>query len=233
MDRRNDVADLQLICYVIRVDAIVKVISDIVFTGLLVAVVIVGFYTVKHRHLKGLTGYLGLSGAPPKAIGAAVAISLVNGGVNVLDWTSFIEMLGVGSFATFQNSNHTTGGQLLETGTTGTALVIAAVLKGAVQTALLEEIFFRGFIAKRLFNRLGFHAGNIAQSLIFAVLHMSFPFLLGIDDPWSLALFFGFVTGLLAWVIGYVNERLGEGSILPGWIIHGIGNVMTYVAAVL
>ncbi|MEM9170467.1 MAG: CPBP family glutamic-type intramembrane protease, partial [Pseudomonadota bacterium] len=47
-------------------------------------------------------------------------------------------------------------------------------IKAVLQTALTEEIFFRGLIGKRLMNAFGFAAGNFLQSLVFCGLHLSF-----------------------------------------------------------
>lgn len=35
------------------------------------------------------------------------------------------------------------------------------------------------------------------------------------------------------WFIGFLNEKMGEGSILPGWLVHAVSNVGIYVAAVI
>ena len=34
-------------------------------------------------------------------------------------------------------------------------------------------------------------------------------------------------TGAIAWCIGYINESKANGSIIPGWIIHGIANLFS------
>jgi hypothetical protein len=38
------------------------------------------------------------------------------------------------------------------------------------------------------------------------------------------------LTGIMGWVNGWLNERLGNGSIVPGWIAHGLTNVISYLA---
>jgi lysylphosphatidylglycerol synthetase-like protein (DUF2156 family) len=37
---------------------------------------------------------------------------------------------------------------------------------------------------------------------------------------------FSFVAG---WTIGYVKEKYANGSIMPGWIAHATGNVLSYI----
>jgi hypothetical protein len=36
------------------------------------------------------------------------------------------------------------------------------------------------------------------------------------------------MTGLVGWLLGYVNERVGNGSILPSWGAHGATNLIAY-----
>ncbi len=45
----------------------------------------------------------------------------------------------------------------------------AILIYAIFNTALAEEIVFRGFILKRISGRFGFHAGNIVQSILFGL----------------------------------------------------------------
>lgn len=50
---------------------------------------------------------------------------------------------------------------------------LPAILAYAILgTALPEEIFFRGFLLKRLQGKLGFLGANLIQSLLFGLIHM-------------------------------------------------------------
>ena len=102
----------------------------------------------------------------------------------------------------------------------------AALVYAFVKTSLSEEILFRGFILKRLASKTGFAAANCVQSALFGMPH-------GI-------LFFNFVnpviavsiivfTGIVAWSMGYINEKKADGSIIPSWIIHGLSNAFASV----
>lgn len=106
--------------------------------------------------------------------------------------------------------------------------LIPALIFAFIQTALSEEIFFRGFLGKRLSNRFGFAAGNIMQALLFGLLHgaMFFAFV-GVVKALVVILF----TGLIGWTMGYLNEKHAGGSILPGWLMHGLSNLVTALAA--
>lgn len=104
----------------------------------------------------------------------------------------------------------------------GVSALLPALIYAIFNTSLPEEIFFRGFLLKRLSHKVGFRIANIIQSSIFGLLH-------GI-------LFFGFagilkaiiiilLTGASAFAMGYVNERKANGSILPSWFIHALSNI--------
>jgi len=40
-----------------------------------------------------------------------------------------------------------------------------------MKTGIAEEIFFRGFIAKKLIKALGFSKGNVIQAIVFSISH--------------------------------------------------------------
>ena len=104
------------------------------------------------------------------------------------------------------------------------AALPSAFIYAFVKTALSEEILFRGFILKRLSNKLGFKIGNIIQSVLFGLLHG--VMFVSVVETMKLLLIVVF-TGAIAWCIGYINESKANGSIIPGWIIHGIANLFS------
>ncbi len=99
-----------------------------------------------------------------------------------------------------------------------------AMIYAFITTALSEEILFRGFLLKRLSGKFGFPVGNLVQSILFGLLHgVMFCSLI---NSVKIVLITAF-TGLIAWCMGYVNEKNAGGSIMPGWIIHGIANLFS------
>ncbi len=111
--------------------------------------------------------------------------------------------------------------EFLGLGVTG---IPAVIVYAFIITSLSEEIFFRGFLLKRLSNRLGFLVGNIIQSTIFGILHgvMFFTFTSTINTI-IIILF----TGLIGFFMGYVNEKKANGSIVPSWVLHSFANLFT------
>jgi len=104
-------------------------------------------------------------------------------------------------------------------------IVIIALFK----TALSEEIFFRGLLAKRLIRWLGFGVGNTIQAILFGAIHLLIFVIPGGPkfDP-ILALGIGGLPALGGWIMAWLNERIGNGSIAPSWFLHAATNVLAY-----
>ena len=109
--------------------------------------------------------------------------------------------------------------------------VIVILLVALVKTSLSEEIFFRGFISKRLINAWGFSIGNTFQAIIFGVVHVVLFWKLMNAGIVPLVFIFSLST-IGGWVIGLIKEKYGNGSIIPGWIAHGLGNTISYFTIV-
>lgn len=86
----------------------------------------------------------------------------------------------------------------------------SALIYAFITTALSEEILFRGFLLKRLSNKFGFYIGNIVQSILFGLLHGVMFF--SLINLIQVVLIIAF-TGLIAWCMGYANEKKAGGSI--------------------
>lgn len=99
---------------------------------------------------------------------------------------------------------------------------LPAILAYAILgTALPEEIFFRGFLLKRLQGKLGFLGANLIQSLLFGLIHaLMFIQLIGFLKA---VMIFAFII-LIAYVFGAINEKKAGGYILPSVFIHTFAN---------
>lgn len=104
----------------------------------------------------------------------------------------------------------------------------AVLVYAFFNTAFPEEIFFRGFLLKRLKNKIGFGIANVIQSILFGGLHgVMFFSLAGIGIIKTIVV--SVFTGATAWTMGYINEEKANGSILPSWIMHGISNTASAI----
>ena len=103
--------------------------------------------------------------------------------------------------------------------------IVPILMYAIIQTGLSEEIFFRGFLNKRLCNKFGFSVGNSVQAILFGLLHGVLLLTLNIGILFVILVSaFSLVAG---WMMGYINEKLSGGSIVPSWIIHSLKNIVS------
>ncbi|MFJ5565045.1 CPBP family intramembrane glutamic endopeptidase [Lysinibacillus xylanilyticus] len=105
----------------------------------------------------------------------------------------------------------------------GFSALIPALFHSIVQTGLSEELLFRGFLMKRFMHKFGFQMGNIMQSLLFGILHglLMFSFI-----PFGVVVLVVIATAFVGYLMGWINERRSNGSILTSWAIHSIVNLI-------
>lgn len=114
---------------------------------------------------------------------------------------------------------------------TGVAVVLAVLLTAVLQTALAEEIFFRGFLLRWLSERrTGPVVANAVQALACGVLRFAVHWLL-VDRE-----LVGCLAALLlgagsAFLAGWLRQRTG--SLLLGWAAHGAGNLLAGLIALV
>lgn len=110
----------------------------------------------------------------------------------------------------------------------GGVAIPAIIIYAAFNTAFPEELLFRGFLLKRLENKLGFNIANAIQALLFGLLHGAMFFSpVGVIKAILIIAF----TGVIAWFMGYINEKYSNGSIIPSWIIHTISNLFSGICS--
>ena len=110
----------------------------------------------------------------------------------------------------------------------GVSAIPAILVYAVFNTALSEEILFRGFLLKRISAKFGFIPGNLIQGALFGLIHgVMFFSVVGVLKA---VIIIGF-TGVLGVLMGYVNEKKAGGSIIPGWCIHAIANIFSGACA--
>lgn len=179
------------------------------------------FFLFRTDKTVGFFTYIGLYRAPVRsvAIVALVALLFVMVGTTLAITQPPIRMMML--------SPKSVTGQLHNMGLNFYS-VLTAFLIAWFKTSLSEEILFRGFLARQLMARYGFVAGNLLQAVIFGVLHLLLFWLLTHAPAIPLIFIFSFST-TAGWMIGYLKEKVAGGSILPGWVAHGLGNNISYL----
>jgi len=177
-------------------------------------------YTIMYKRMKGFFKYIGLIIPVKKTIHLSIVVAIIgiiNGTVFALFCPEVRELM------TMQG---TVAGNLKSAGMSCNT-IITLIIIAFIQTSLSEEILFRGFIAKRLIALLGYSAGNLIQAIVFALTHVLL--LLGIAEPdYPFLVFVFFFSGTMGYLLGYVKEKVGNGSIIPGWIAHGLANSVSF-----
>lgn len=103
------------------------------------------------------------------------------------------------------------------------ASFLTILLREAIDVALGEEIFFRGFLGGWLARKFGFKIGNTIQALIFLLPHLLL--LLVSLGLWPIVL----IQAVTGWLLGWLRYR--SDSILPGWLVHSLANTFGALTA--
>ncbi|MBX2875526.1 MAG: CPBP family intramembrane metalloprotease [Saprospiraceae bacterium] len=197
------------------IDTLISAVQQVAIFSLIPLV----FYLIKRPKPLSFWQYIGLTPATRKANLLALALSLC--------LATFMLVLASTQAAIADIMTHpkSVTGAMRQLGF-GAEAILTIGLVAILKTALAEEIFFRGFLAKRLIAMTNFWTGNVIQAVIFGAIH-SLLFATMTANFWFLALIF-IVPTIGALIKTYLNEKLANGSIVPGWIAHASGNVLAY-----
>ena len=109
----------------------------------------------------------------------------------------------------------------------GAAAILPALIENFIANGVAEEILYRGFLCKRFCGKLGKTKGIVLQAVLFGLMHNALFLLVGLDvGLWYHTLMFLF-TGAGALFLGWLNEKIYNGSIIPGILLHGAGNFIS------
>jgi uncharacterized protein len=196
-----------------------EIISTILQIGVFTLIPFIFFLFRKDKSVTFFS-YIGLYKPTSKSLVYAVFVSLI----------FLIAAIGI----TFVDEDikailiapHTVTGKLRAMGLNATSVTMLLIM-ALFKTSLAEEILFRGFIAKRLIHKMGFKTGNVLQSLIFGLVHLLL-FSLLIKTTFTALIFIFIFSTFAGWTIGFIKEKYANGSIIPGWVAHGLGNTLSY-----
>lgn len=177
-------------------------------------------YSITHKRITGFLKWIGLIKPSHKSIHYATAIAILS-----------LALMSIPHYWMFQQGyldNNLNEGfvtqSLNQTGWSGQTILVMLIW-ACVQTSLSEEIFFRGFLTKRLIKKFGFNIGNLIQASIFGAIHI-----VGVFSSGFLPSAIVFIsTGAIAFSLGYLMDKKAEGSIIPGWSAHALVNVLSTI----
>jgi membrane protease YdiL (CAAX protease family) len=196
---------------------LVQEIVNTIFQLLLFTLIPFIVYLVKHKTNKGFLQYVGLYNINRRKV------LLYSGLFTII---SFILM--VGPMILFIRSGALDSDLFVQAALKQQGLnlrsIITLFIMAVFKTSLSEEILFRGFIGKRLINKFGFNIGNSIQAVLFGLLHGIMGFQIGIINLLILVA----STAIVGYLLGYLVEKIGNGSIIPSWITHAVTNCISF-----
>lgn len=176
-------------------------------------------FLIKKKTVKGFFDWIGLKKSNRKANSLAFLIMLVSAAPLItLSWFNK-------DFWQIMTDPNSITGQFRAQGL-GVNSVVSLLIVALLKTSFTEEVFFRGFVAKRLIAVTNFRTGNIIQAVIFGMIH-TLIFLSITDNALFLIIIFLF-PAITSYFKVYLNEKVAHGSIIPGWIAHATANVVAY-----
>lgn len=106
----------------------------------------------------------------------------------------------------------------------GASAIVPACIQNFVGNGLAEEIFYRGFLCKRFCSKFGYIKGILLQAVLFGFMHNILYVIAGLNvGLWYHILTFIF-TGMGALLLGWLSEKIYNGSIIPSIMLHGAGD---------
>lgn len=183
------------------------------FINLILNLIIFSFipfiwYIVKERTLKRFINSLGIYKTPQKNY-AEIFFPILIIYIAILVVNIIVYLLGFSGRSSLGIQN-----------VTGITLFLYLLLFG-LKTGLAEEIFFRGFIAKKLINKIGFLKGNVIQAAVFALPHFVMK-----GTSSQIDIVFRILNSfLLGYTFGYIMHKRSGGSIIPIILAHIIINM--------
>lgn len=109
----------------------------------------------------------------------------------------------------------------------GLIAVIPTLLKTFIANGFCEEVLFRGFISKRLINKFGKIIGVVIQGVLFGLMHNIIYMLGGIEVSFGFHIILFIFTGMGGLLLGLLDEKIYNGSIIPSILLHGLGNFIS------
>lgn len=109
----------------------------------------------------------------------------------------------------------------------GMAAIIPALIQNFIANGVAEEILYRGFLCKRLCSKFGSVQGIVLQAVLFGLMHNVLYVIAGLEVGLGYHVLTFVFTGMGALLLGWLNEKIYNGSIIPSILLHGAGNFIS------
>ena len=190
-----------------------KLISAILQVVILIAIPFI-FYLVKEKRVKGFFNWIGFK-TTENNVFKYMAIIFISFLVIIILPYLYLYNTNSLTYTGFTVDAYKQYGWSMQT-------ILVILIWAVVQTSLSEEIFFRGFLGNRLFEKLG-NGGNVIQAIIFGGIHIVSVVGKGILPMVIIFL----LTGGIGYALGWLSRNKADGSIIYGWIIHAAVNIIS------
>ena len=190
-----------------------QVISAILQVVILIAIPFI-FYLVKEKRVKGFFNWIGFK-ITENNVFKYMAIIFISFLVIIILPYLYLYNTNSLTYTGFTVDAYKQYGWSMQT-------ILVILIWAVVQTSLSEEIFFRGFLGNRLFEKLG-SGGNVIQAIIFGGIHIVSVVGKGILPMLIIFL----LTGGIGYALGWLSRNKADGSIIYGWMIHAAVNIIS------
>lgn len=187
---------------------------NLVFQIILFGIIPFGWYIISRKTSRGFFKYIGIQNPKNKAYSKAFKITAL---------AYIFSMIVIIILEIVQGGM--TSNSFANTYDKGFLIYSSSLLLFGLQTGVSEEIFFRGFLGKRLIQKYGFLKGNILQTIIFIC-----PHIMTFGKASFLEFILGMINaGIMGFAFGYIMDKKSEGSIIPVIICHAIVNIISSI----
>jgi membrane protease YdiL (CAAX protease family) len=192
------------------INTLISEFNKCIFNILLFSIIPLVWYLIRKKTLKGFAYSLGIY-KPKKMNLLAVILTITTVYLITLAASIMIIVWGSSGRSSVDIHNFTA------------ITIFFYLLLYGMKTGIAEEIFFRGFIAKKLIKILGFSKGNVVQAVVFALPHFVIRGSASTADI-IVRIINAF---LLGYTFGYIMDRKCNGSIIPVMISHILINMIS------
>lgn len=194
-----------------------QVISAVMQVGIILLISFIVYFLSK-KNIKGFFAWIGLK----KFTGHIMQYAIV---IFFLFFTAllvpYMYMFKAGFLE--QNLSNSFVFQSFEQTGIGFQTMLIILIWAIVQTSLSEELLFRGLIGKLLMQKFSYSTGNIIQAILFGLIHVP-----GVYQYGMLPILFTFIPiTCLGYALGWLSNKKCSGSILAGWGIHAMANIVS------